>query len=101
MEYSDVDRAADLSCYRGPPAEIEPKGPMGQDPAWHALWDWFEKSTEDPHGSMLVYIARRWNEDISTVYMNTDSWMKTKLRQVERESADADADDHNAGSNFN
>ncbi|MFC1460214.1 DUF6634 family protein [Microvirga arabica] len=99
VEYNDIDRAADLSCYQRPPADIEPKGPMGEDPAWHTLWDWFEEHTGDPHGSTLVYIARRWNEDIATVYIKTDSWMKAKLRQIDRESADPD--DYNAGSNFN
>jgi hypothetical protein len=99
MEYSSVDRAADLAVYRKPPAEVEPNRPMGEDPTWHALWRWFEDNTGDPHGSMLVYIARRWNEDIPTVYANTDSWMKSKLRQIERETADPD--DHNAGCNYN
>jgi len=99
MEYSDVDRVADLSSYQVPPAEIEPKGPMGDDPRWHGLWAWFDENTGDPHGSTLVYIARRWNQDIATVYMYTDSWMKTKLRQIDREAADPD--DYNAGSNFN
>jgi hypothetical protein len=99
VDYSSVDRAADLAVYRKPPADVEPKRPMGEDPTWHALWRWFEDNTGDPHGSMLVYIARRWNEDIPTVYANTDSWMKSKLRQIERETADLD--DYNAGSNYN
>lgn len=99
MKYDDVDRAADLSCYRMPPAEIELKGPMGEDSTWHALWNWFDEHTGDLHGSMLVYIARRWIEDISTVYFNTDSWMKAKLRHIERKSADPD--DYNAGSSYN
>ncbi len=99
MTYSDVDRTADLAGYQNPPAKAEPKGPMGNDPTWHTLWDWFEGNTRDPHGSLLVYIARRWNQDIHTVYLNTDSWMKSKLRQIDRETADSD--DFNAGSNYN
>lgn len=98
MEYSDVDRAANLAIYRQPPSELEPRMPMGEDPKWHRLWDWFEDNTWSAHDSMLVYIAKRWNQDISTVYMNTDQWMKSKLRQLERERVDPDA--YHTGSNL-
>jgi hypothetical protein len=99
VTYSDVDRAADLAGYQNPPVHVEPKGTMGHDPTWHDLWHWFEENTRDPHGCLLVYIARRWNQNIHTVYLNTDSWMKSKLRQIDRETADPD--DYNAGSNYN
>ncbi|WP_414473224.1 hypothetical protein [Microvirga sp. M2] len=99
MEYSDVDRAANLSGYRRPPSEVEPTMPMGQDPKWHILWRWFEENTWNAHDSMLVYIAKRWKQSISTVYVNTDSWVKSKLRQLESERADPG--DYNAGSNYN
>ncbi|WP_134495887.1 hypothetical protein [Microvirga pakistanensis] len=98
-EYGEVDRAADLVGYRQPSSELEPTGPMGEDPKWHGLWSWFEENTWSAHDALLVYIARRWHQDISTVYINTDSWMKSKLRQVERDLADHD--DYNAGSNYN
>ncbi|WP_203273350.1 hypothetical protein [Microvirga arabica] len=99
MEYSDIDRKADLTGYRQPPSELEPRMPMGEDSRWHSLWDWFAENTWNAHDAILVYIARRWSQDISTVYVNTDSWIKSKLRQLERQHADPD--DYNAGSNFN
>ncbi len=75
-----ADRAAECR-YKSPPADLEPTGMMGEDPTWQELSDWFEVHTHDWTTSMKVYIARRWQQPISEVYMNIDGWMKSEIRR--------------------
>jgi hypothetical protein len=79
-EASHLEEVADRSGYKAPPSELEPEGMLGEDDRWDDLWAWLHEHTDDGHDAFLVYLCRRHpGRSICDVYVDTDSWVKTKL----------------------
>lgn len=84
--------AADIG-YLAPPLEFEPTDNIHEDPAWTTLVDWFDAHIAKSHGwhdAVLVYISRRYDTPIQSVYANTDDWAKSQFRRLDvRDDPDA------------
>jgi hypothetical protein len=95
---TDVDYTDQIATnigYVSPPVHLEPTGPVGEDPTWSDLVDWY-RGQEIPWASAVeVYVSRRYDTPIQDVYAAIDSWKKSQIDRLDRE------EDPEAGISFN
>lgn len=90
QDVSHTDKIADEINYIAPPSNLEPQGRVGEDPAWSELVDWFRGQEIAWASAIEVYVSRRWDTPIQSVYAAIDSWKKHQIDRIDRED-DPDA----------
>lgn len=95
-QIAETDREAEDCRYVAPPAHLEPKGRMFEDPTWKDLTDFFERHTHHWPRALRVYVSRRFDEPYGEVYANVVGFVDSELR---RKDIRDDPDAHNSYGN--